>query len=201
MRRILAGLHRFVGGGLFQLPDHPRNRPGSRTSKTRDPVLEQRARDMVRELAPSLAPLLVVGWNSRMRTTAGVAIASCREIWLNPALREISLEEVDRTLLHELAHLLAQHRHGRRRLAPHGPEWRQACRDLGIPGEGRTHQLPFTARRIKRRYLLRCPGCGESHDRVRIPRRRIACLSCCRTHNRGIYDERFRFVVARIAEE
>jgi len=201
MRRILEGLHTFLGGGLFQLPDHPRNRPGSRTSKTRDPLLEQRARDMVRELAPSLAPLLVVGWNSRMRTTAGVAIASHWEIWLNPALREISLEEVDRTLLHELAHLLAQHRHGRRRLAPHGPEWQQACRDLGIPGEGSTHQLPFTGRRMKRRYLLRCPGCGESHDRVRIPRRKIACLSCCRSHSSGIYDERFRFEVARLAEE
>jgi predicted SprT family Zn-dependent metalloprotease len=200
MKRILAGLRTFVGGELFRLPDDSPNRHASRTSKTRDPVLEQRARDMVRELAPSLAPLIVVGWNSRMRTTAGVAIASHREIWLNPALREISLEEVDRTLLHELAHLLAQHRHGRQRLAPHGPEWMQACRDLGIPGEGRTHQLPFTARRMKRRYLLRCPGCGESHDRVRIPRRRIACLGCCRTHNRGIYDERFRFEVSRIEE-
>jgi hypothetical protein len=52
---------------------------------------------------------------------------------------------------------------------------------------------------MKRRYLLRCPGCGEIHERVRIPRRRIACLSCCRTHNRGIYDERFRFEVSRLA--
>jgi predicted SprT family Zn-dependent metalloprotease len=106
---------------------------------------------------------------------------------------------VDRTLLHELAHLLARHRHGRRRLAPHGAEWREACRNLGIPGEGRTHQLPFTARRMRRRYRLRCPGCGESHDRVRRPQGRIACLSCCRIHNRGLYDERFRFVILNLA--
>ena len=73
-----------------------------------------------------------MGWNARMRTTAGVAVASRWEIWLNPALRGISPHEVERTLLHELAHLLAQHRVGRRRIAPHGQEWRQACQDLGI---------------------------------------------------------------------
>jgi predicted SprT family Zn-dependent metalloprotease len=198
---ILDGLRAFTGAVFPTLKEQSPSREQSTGSKSRDPVLEQRAREMLRELAPTLSPLVVVGWNSRMRTTAGVAIASHREIWLNPALKEISGEEVDRTLLHELAHLLAQHRHGRRRLAPHGPEWQQACRDLGIPGEGRTHQLPFAARRMKRRYLLRCPGCGESHGRVRIPRRKIACLSCCRSHSSGIYDERFRFEVTRIAEE
>lgn len=168
--------------------------------KSRDAVLEKRAREAILSWAPPLAEKLLVGWNSRMSTTAGVAIASHCEIWLNPALREISHEEVDRTLLHELAHLLARHRHGRRPLAPHGAEWRKACRDLGIPGEKRTHQLPFVSRRLKRRYRLRCPGCGESHDRVRRPRGRIACLSCCRTHNRGLYDERFRLIIKRFEE-
>ena len=43
--------------------------------------------------------------------------------------RGIVCDEVDRTLRHELAHLLAQWRVGRRRIAPHGKEWRQACRD------------------------------------------------------------------------
>lgn len=169
--------------------------------KQRDPSLEERARAILIPLAPELAGSIVAGWNARMRTTAGVAIAARWEVWLNPALRKISGEEVDRTLLHELAHLLAQHRHGRRRLSPHGPEWRQACRDLGIPGEERTHRLPFVARRMKRRYLLRCPGCGESHDRVRRPRGRYACLACCRRHNRGLYDERFRFEVLAKEEQ
>ena len=116
---------------------------GNGNSKKRDPLLEERARGLLHPLAPRLAPLVVVGWNSRMRTTAGVAIAARWEVWLNPALREISEDEVGKTLLHELAHLLTQHRHGRRRLSPHGVEWREACRDLGIPDEKRTHQLPF----------------------------------------------------------
>jgi ribosomal protein S27E len=79
-------------------------------------------------------------------------------------------------------------------------EWREACRDLGIPDEKRTHQLPFVARRMRRRYQLRCPGCGESHTRVRRPRRRIACLACCRLHCSGAYDDRFRFQVIEIGE-
>ena len=172
----------------------------ARQSKKRDSDLEERARRHLEPLAPRLIPLLVVGWNSRMRTTAGVAITSRSEVWLNPGLRSISEEEVEKTLLHELAHLLAQHRHGRRPLAPHGPEWMQACVDLGIPGESRTHQLPFIGRRMKRQYLLRCPGCGESHERVRAPRRAVACLACCRAHNKGVYHERFRLLVTRKSE-
>lgn len=169
----------------------------SKEWRKRDSALEERARCYLEPFAPRLLPLLVIGWNPRMRTTAGVAIATRSEVWLNPELRSISEEEVDKTLLHELAHLLAQHRHGRRRIAPHGPEWMEACRDLGIPRESRTHQLPFTARRMRRNYLLRCPGCGESHERVRAPRRAVACLACCRTHNKGLYHERFRLLVTR----
>lgn len=169
----------------------------SRECRKRDADLEERSRRYLEPFAPQLLPMLVIGWNPRMRTTAGVAIASRSEVWLNPELRSISDDEVEKTLLHELAHLLAQHRNGRRRLAPHGPEWMEACRDLGIPGESRTHQLPFTARRMRRNYLLRCPGCGESHERVRPPRRAVACLGCCRTHNKGAYHERYRFLVTR----
>lgn len=169
----------------------------SKVRRKRDADLEERARRYLEPFAPRLLPMLVIGWNPRMRTTAGVAIAARSEVWLNPELRSISDDEVEKTLLHELAHLLAQHRNGRRRLAPHGPEWMEACRDLGIPGESRTHQLPFTARRMRRNYLLRCPGCGESHERVRPPRRAVACLGCCRTHNNGAYHERFRLLVTR----
>ena len=170
--------------------------------KTRDAELEILARMLIHPLAAELAPFLVVGWNSRMRTTAGVAIATLSEVWLNPALRSISKDEIRRTLLHELAHLLAYHRHARRRfprLEPHGIEWSEACRDLGIAGESRTHQLPFQGRRMTRRYRLRCPVCHESHERVRPPKRRVACLACCRSHHGGRYHERFRLDVLKIS--
>jgi predicted SprT family Zn-dependent metalloprotease len=100
--------------------------------------------------------------------------------------------EVDRTLRHELAHLLAQFRVGRRRIAPHGIEWRQACRDLGIAYEARCHNLPFASKTCAPRYVYRCPNCKETFPRVRRIRRAIACLACCRKHNSGDFDPRFR---------
>lgn len=111
--------------------------------------------------------------------------------------REMVRDEVDRTLRHELAHLLAQWRVGRRRIAPHGPEWRQACRDLGIADEARCHNLPFTSKTHARRYVYRCPNCKETFPRVRRIRRAIACLACCRKHNGGNFDPRFRLKLVR----
>ena len=181
--------------GLLGLSRHPGH--GSRGSRRRDPLLEEKVRKALQALDPALGALVTAGWNSRMRTTAGIAVLGRNQIWLNPGLRDVSEEEVDRTLLHELAHLLARHRHPHRRIDPHGAEWREACRDLGIPGESRTHLLPFHARRLKRRFILRCPVCGSQHERVRRPRRPLACLACCRAHHGGLYDEKFRFVISR----
>ncbi len=101
-------------------------------------------------------------------------------------------DEIDRTLRHELAHLLAQWRAGRRRIAPHGIEWRQACCDLGIADEARCHNLPFATRTYAARYVYVCPNCKEKFPRVRRIRRAIACLVCCRKHNGGDFDPRFR---------
>jgi predicted SprT family Zn-dependent metalloprotease len=192
----MIGRLRLFFGGEAKISSPPVVR--RRSSKYRDPDLEKRAKEAIHSLAPELSSRLLIGWNPRMRTTAGVAIAARWEIWLNPALREVSQVEIERTLLHELAHLLAQFRCGRRRLQPHGAEWRQACRDLGIANESRTHQLPFPGRKLKRRYRLSCPVCGESHERVRMPKRRVACLACCRRHQGGVYHERFRLVVQKI---
>jgi predicted SprT family Zn-dependent metalloprotease len=186
-----------IEGMLRGKHSSPSARMNSRrgVGRKRDPGLEQKARIALRDLDPELAGLVSAGWNARMRTTAGVAVLARNEIWLNPALLEVSAEEVERTLLHELAHLLARRRHPNRLIAPHGPEWAEACRDLGIPGESRTHRLPFQSRRLERRFILRCPVCGRHHERVRRPRRPLACLHCCRLHNRGLYDARFRLQI------
>ena len=101
------------------------------------------------------------------------------------------------TLLHELAHLLAQFRAGRRRIPPHGAQWRRACADLGIAGEARCHNLPFPIRRQARRYVYSCPNCELEFPRTRPLRRTSACHACCRAFNRGKYDPRFRLQVRR----
>jgi predicted SprT family Zn-dependent metalloprotease len=106
--------------------------------------------------------------------------------------RLVVLDEIDRTLRHELAHLLAQWRVGRRRIAPHGEEWRQACCDLGIADEARCHNLPFATKAYPVRFVYHCPNCKQEFPRVRRIRRAIACLACCRKYNGGDFDPRFR---------
>jgi SprT protein len=159
----------------------------------RDGLLETEAREILSSLgAERLGASLQVEWNPRLRTCAGRADFRHKLISLNPRLSEHGSAEIDRTLRHELAHLLAQFRVGRRRISPHGPEWRQACADLSIAGEGRCHNLPFPSTPRTRRYLYTCPHCKKDFPRVRRIRRAIACLACCRAHNRGKFDARFR---------
>jgi SprT protein len=157
------------------------------------PGLEARARVQLRELGLDRLDFRAV-WNPRMRSCAGRAYSAppCR-IELNPRLRKIAADEVERTFWHELAHVVAHARAGRRRIEPHGPEWRRACADLGIPNESVTHRLPLPRRQTRWRLHYVCPGCGQVLPRVRPIRRRVACLACCRIHNRGRFDPRFQF--------
>jgi predicted SprT family Zn-dependent metalloprotease len=156
----------------------------------RDFELERTAREMLERLgAAELAASVQVEWNARLFSAAGRADFRRNLVSLNPRLREHGPAEVDRTLRHELAHLLAQARAGRRRVAPHGTEWRTACRDLGIADESRTHALPFPIQRRARRFLYECPRCRKEFHRVRPIKRAVACLECCRKFNRGKFDK------------
>jgi predicted SprT family Zn-dependent metalloprotease len=107
--------------------------------------LEATARQLLCSLgAKRIATVLRVEWNPRFTTAAGRADYRLKLISLNPRLVEHPAE-IDRTLRHELAHVLAQFRQGsRRRILPHGAEWRQACRDLGIG----MRRVSFTVARI-----------------------------------------------------
>jgi SprT protein len=159
----------------------------------RDSVLEANAREILRTLgADELAREIHVEWNARLFSAAGRADSRRNLISLNPRLREHHSVEIDRTLRHELAHLLAQFRAGSRRIPPHGAQWRRACRDLGIAEEARCHTLPFPVRPRARRFLYRCSSCGKEFPRVRRIKRTIACLDCCRKFNGGKFDPRAR---------
>ena len=173
----------------------------------RDAALETKARQLLRSLgAKRIAKELRVKWNSRLKTAAGRADYHQKLISLNPRLIAHP-EEIDRTLLHELAHILAQSREkNRRRISPHGPEWRQACCDLGIAGEKRCHTLSFPAKRYAPRFIYRCPNCRRDFPRVRRIRRAVACLACCCAYNSSKFNARFRLKLisecgARLSEE
>ena len=159
--------------------------------------LETKARELLRiHGANRIAWELRVEWNSRLKTAAGRADYRQKLISLNQQLFQHPAE-IDRTLRHELAHILAQFRAGRRRILPHGDEWRTACRDLGIGDEKRCHNLPFPERTYATRFVYRCPNCKQEFPRVRRVRRTVACLACCRKHNGGKFDPRFRLRLVR----
>lgn len=143
---------------------------------------------------PGAARLVEVRWNPRLRSTAGYACFPAWRIELNPRLTEFE-GQTERTLKHELAHLIAYHRAGRRRIDPHGAEWREACVMLGIPDEKACHHLPLPRSRQKRSLAYQCPACGYVVQRVRRFRRPTACLSCCNRLADGRYDARFAFVL------
>lgn len=178
-------------------------RPWCHPRSGRDEALSIVAAGFARDLGlEPLARAVSVSWNPRMRTAAGRAYAKDWVIELNPRLQDLPEEsrdaELRATFLHELAHLVAFARVGRKRIAPHGPEWRQACRDLGIPDEDRCHALDFQPRRIARKYAYTCPACDAVIQRVRRLSRRVACFPCCRRHAGGRYDERFQLRETRL---
>jgi len=177
----------------FALPcPAPARKPGP------DPTLETLARKFLREnAAENLAARVVVEWSSRLRSAAGRAEYATARVLLNCRLSDYGEAEIDRTFRHELAHLLAQFRAGRRRIAPHGAEWRKACSDLGIADETRCHNLPLPVHRQQRRYLYVCAVCHRGFPRSRPLRRPSACLACCRAFNHGRYHKRFKLRLVR----
>jgi predicted SprT family Zn-dependent metalloprotease len=159
----------------------------------RDAALEAKAREILAALdATELGREVHVEWNARLFSAAGRADSRRNLISLNPRLREHDSAEIDRTLRHELAHLLAQFRAGPRRIPPHGAQWRRACRDLGIADEARCHTLPFPVKQRARPFLYRCSRCGKDFPRARRIKRAVACLACCRKYNRGKFDPKAR---------
>lgn len=177
---------------MFAPARSPQSSPPDPAEVARQLELEGRA--WARKLGlPALAATLTLRWQPRLRTTAGLARAHGTLILLNPRLLAFP-EELSRTFLHELAHLVVFARHPKRRTAPHGPEWRTACHDLGLGGEKRCHTLPLaTPRTVRRKHFYHCPSCRKEVARVRPFRNREACVHCCRIHAGGRYDRRFQF--------
>jgi predicted SprT family Zn-dependent metalloprotease len=169
--------------------------PAAGRNLAEDPALTAWCSEASRSLGlAELARKVRVSWNPRMRTTAGRAWWPDRSIELNPKLRDCDPDEIWRTLKHELAHLAAYERAGRRKIDPHGPEWRAACADLGIAGERPYHNLPFERRRMERKHAYVCAHCRAVIRRVRPLKNSVACYDCCRKFNGGVYHVRFRLL-------
>lgn len=138
------------------------------------------------EAKRSMAALLNVKFNARMRTTAGRAWLRRFSIDLNPHLLKRSPESLMNTLAHELAHLVDVEINGR--CHNHGPVWAEIMRKLGetptrthdMDTSGlkrrhtrtlaqcacRTHKLtPYKLNRIHR---YKCKGCGQGLKVIQV---------------------------------
>lgn len=105
----------------------------------------------------------------RARARAGACNWTTRRITVSRALTpDMTDDELDQVLLHEIAHALAGHEAG------HGPRWRAIARGLGYTG-GRTHTLQ--AVRTLAPWQGRCPA-GHEHVRFRAPTRPLSCARC-----------------------
>ncbi len=99
------------------------------------------------------------------------------------ALREI--------LKHEMIHLWL---HERGLPSGHTAEFRAKARAIGQPKTRHAIDLP----RPQRGWLYTCGHCGHEFTRRRRYGRAIACGACCKKHNGGTFDARFKLRGKRI---
>lgn len=99
------------------------------------------------------------------------------------------LEEVEDTILHEIAHALTPGHH-------HDNVWKAACRSIGARPE-RLYKGPALDRPAK--FIRKCVNCGQENPLFRRPKSTTAaCKRCCDRHNAGQYDQRFVLVLERV---
>jgi predicted SprT family Zn-dependent metalloprotease len=88
--------------------------------------------------------------------------------------------EVVDTLLHEVAHAVAEERAKVRgvRIKSHGFEWRSACLEVGARPE-RVKHTAYTIDRPQSKYTLTCNTCGHTSGIARWNgHRRYSCSKC-----------------------
>jgi len=145
-----------------------------------------------------LAKVVRIYWNPRMRSTAGRALLKESIVEMNPHLMRFGQKEVVRTILHEIAHLVAWERYRHR---GHGKEWQYVCVQLGIPGEKATHTLDLPRRTQRKQWRYKCPRCQLEFDRVRRAKAQSACAKCCQEYNGGQFSKEYLLEEYRLVYE
>lgn len=120
---------------------------------------------------------LDASWSFRFdhaRMRAGSCNYTRRQISLSRYVAPLmSAEEIQQTLLHEIAHALAGAR------SAHGPKWQRIAAEIGYVG-GRTYDGPVPQ---SHRWRGRCPA-GHEILRHRRPSKPVSCSKCSRTFDR-----------------
>lgn len=131
--------------------------------------------------------------NSRLRSSAGRFIPGSRKYFdLQSPIIEIAqylceLDDAPRwvedTMGHEMIHYWLWVRH---RPYGHTPEFWRKMEEMGV---SRYNHAPV---RRAYRHLYRCSACSKEFRTFRRLAQNLACVDCCKKHNNGKYDERFR---------
>lgn len=139
----LVEIHDAVVGQALPLPAHQTATEAVALQlRWRDTALETEARELLCSLgANRIAKDLRVEWNPRLKTAAGRADYRQKLISLNPRLAEHP-EEIERTLRHELAHILAQFR---KKPATDFTAWSRMATGLPRPCNRRRKALSYAA--------------------------------------------------------
>jgi predicted SprT family Zn-dependent metalloprotease len=134
------------------------------------------------------------GWlfcYDRARARFGSCVFGEKRITISRPLAERNDESACYdTVLHEIAHALAGEAAG------HGPRWKAICRRIGA-NPVRCY-LAGEVSQPDPHFWSVCPHCARRVPHFRRPRRIRACGACCRAHNGGRYDERFRMKVEMV---
>ncbi|MCY4431532.1 MAG: SprT family zinc-dependent metalloprotease [Rhodospirillales bacterium] len=161
-----------TGAPAFAVTAEPRRLPASVPAAVEKP--ESGVAYASRRIPELMARhgLTAAGWGwvfDGAKTRAGACHYTKRRIQLARRYCEhATREQIDDTILHEIAHALAGHQ------AKHGPKWKAIARSIGCSAV-RCHDVTFTPPK----YLVECPnGCFTPHPRQRRPRRSIVCRKC-----------------------
>jgi len=150
---------------------------------------------------PGLADEVTVEFSRRFRRSLGLCWPSEARIRLAAFLQEGDPALLDEVLCHELAHVAAYRLHGsrtrlrRRRIRPHGPEWKALMVQAGYEARARFREEAFglsaPSRAPRARWEHRCPACGA----VRMAGRSVPqwrCAACWKGGRSG------RLVITRV---
>jgi len=109
---------------------------------------------------------------SREKNTLGRCEHSDRTISFSQYYLHLPMEEIEDTILHEIAHALVGPKHG------HDYVWKAKCREIGARPERLAP--PEIKTSAKPNYRIECPDCGWHTDRFRMRRRNFGakCPEC-----------------------
>ena len=117
---------------------------------------------------------LKVSLSEGMRTRGGEArigrgglYTNCLEIRMNARLHEENLGEVEKTYLHELAHVVSVLAFGTTEGTGHGFRWASVMEAFGLPAE-RCHRMDTSALEATPvRFIYRCQKCPKEYKLTR----------------------------------